>query len=143
MSAPLTPRRIAKFWSLVSSPVDRGYTSGCWEWQGDQNRNGYGRFVVNRRRLMAHRLCWELMKERACPSHLKLDHKCRNRRCVNPDHLRPVTQRTNILCGTSPAAENAAKRRCPRGHRYRVRPDGRGRRCYKCEALARREKLAA
>jgi hypothetical protein len=49
---------------------------------------------------------------------LTLDHLCRNRACVNPDHLEPVTIAVNVLRGESPPARNARKTHCPQGHEY-------------------------
>lgn len=71
---------------------------GCWEWQGELNRNGYGRVWVNGRRLMAHRVAYQLLVGDIEPG-LVLDHLCRNRRCCNPEHLEPVTVRENTLRG--------------------------------------------
>lgn len=52
------------------------------------------------------------------PEGLVIDHLCRNRGCVNPDHLEAVTQRENILRGEGLAAANARKTHCPKGHPY-------------------------
>lgn len=71
--------------------------SGCWNWVGGQSSDGYGvwslRGAVTRR---AHRIMYERHKG-PIPQGLQLDHLCRNRLCVNPDHLEPVTNRENIL----------------------------------------------
>lgn len=72
--------------------------TGCWEWQGELNRNGYGRVWVNGRRLMAHRVAYQLLVGEI-PEGLVLDHLCKVRRCCNPDHLEPVTVRENTLRG--------------------------------------------
>lgn len=52
------------------------------------------------------------------PDDLQLDHLCRNRLCVNPSHLEPVTCRENVLRGNGRCAANAKKTHCPRGHAY-------------------------
>ena len=75
----------------------------CWEWVGCTNRNGYGRVWRNRRTVMVHRLVYEATYG-DIPAGLVLDHLCRNRRCVNPAHLEPVTVRTNTLRGIGPTA---------------------------------------
>lgn len=72
--------------------------SGCWEWQGELNRNGYGRVWIEGRRLMVHRVVWELLRG-PIGEGLVLDHLCKVRCCCNPDHLDPVTQRENVHRG--------------------------------------------
>lgn len=52
------------------------------------------------------------------PDDLTLDHLCRVRACVNPDHMEPVTIRENALRGETAAARNAAQTHCPQGHEY-------------------------
>ncbi len=73
-------------------------SSGCWLWLGEYNRNGYGRVKFAGRKLMAHRVIYELVVDQI-PDGLVLDHICRNRCCVNPDHLEEVTIRENTLRG--------------------------------------------
>jgi hypothetical protein len=95
---------------------------GCWQWTGSLHPNGYGNIGVqfgagraNRRQLLAHRVSYEIHLG-PIPAGLTLDHLCRNRACVNPAHLDPVSERENILRSTGPAAVNAAKTHCKRGH---------------------------
>lgn len=70
---------------------DRGHDSPCWIWQGRLNRDGYG--VYGHRN--AHRIAYE---SRVGPvaAGLEIDHLCRQRDCVNPDHLEPVTHTVNM-----------------------------------------------
>jgi hypothetical protein len=70
--------------------------TGCWEWCGELSSNGYGRVWRNNKRIAAHRAYYE-QEVGPIPDGLQLDHLCRNRRCVNPDHLEPVTRTENQL----------------------------------------------
>lgn len=72
--------------------------SACWIWQGEINRNGYGRVWIAGLRVMAHRAVWQIIRG-DIPDGLVLDHLCRNRACCNPCHLEPVTVRENTLRG--------------------------------------------
>ncbi len=112
--------------------------TGCWEWLGRRNSSGYG--MLGRRG--AHRLVYTLLKG-DIPDGLQLDHLCRNRGCVNPDHLDPVTQKVNILRGVGATAQHARATHCPEGHPYegdnlRVHTQG-FRRCRACTARHQRE----
>lgn len=68
---------------------------GCMEWRGEINRNGYGRLWFGGHRHMAHKFTFELYRGEIKPGH-HIDHLCRNRCCVNPDHLEQVTAAVNI-----------------------------------------------
>lgn len=117
-------------------------TETCWLWTGPVNSYGYGRLAINGHQVMAHRLSYEFFVG-PIPEGLTLDHLCRVRRCVRPEHLEPVTNAENVLRGESFVAVNKTKTHCPKGHVYdeantRVY---RGRRhCRACdrERLARR-----
>jgi hypothetical protein len=72
---------------------------------------------------------------------LELDHKCRARRCVNPDHLELVTHRENILRGQTIAARRIAQTHCINGHplsgdNLYLKPSDGGRQCKRCAAIA-------
>lgn len=116
--------------------------SGCWLWMGSVFQNsGYGRIKVSGRTMVAHRFAYEVLRG-PIPGGLTLDHLCRVRRCVNPDHLEPVTPRVNVLRGETITARNAGKTQCDRGHPLAganlfVRKDGR-RRCRECERRSQR-----
>jgi len=79
-----------RFWMKVQKGA------GCWTWTGSQT-NGYGRFAegYGKKNHPAHRFAYEL-KFGPVPEGKMLDHKCHNRICVNPDHLRPVTHKQNM-----------------------------------------------
>ena len=91
--------------------------SGCWLWTGARS-NGYGHFNKGKDVIVwAHRVAWELTHG-MIPEGLTIDHLCRVRVCVNPAHLRIVTNRENILAGNGFSAVNARKRVCAHGHAY-------------------------
>lgn len=91
--------------------------NGCWLWRNGLDSNGYGVVRTSASRTPAHRYVYEALVG-AIPKKLQLDHLCRQRRCVNPDHLQPVTQQENILRGTSPAAIAARQNSCIHGHPF-------------------------
>ena len=100
---------------------------GCWEYMGRISWNGYGRLDLgpkpngtsskDRIEVPAHRFMYETFRGKI-PSGLFIDHKCRNRKCVNPDHLDPVTCQENLLRGETLAAANAKKTHCVNGHEF-------------------------
>lgn len=68
--------------------------TGCWIWRGTPGANGYGRLSIGNRPTYAHRAAYELHVG-PIPAGLTIDHLCRVRMCVNPDHLEPVTRAEN------------------------------------------------
>jgi hypothetical protein len=92
------------------------FGDGCWRWLGGTS-GGYGKVQVDGRQVPVHRLAYEFAIG-PIPPGLVLDHLCRNTRCVRPEHLEAVSTAENILRGNGPAARNARKERCPRGHLY-------------------------
>lgn len=89
----------------------------CWLWDGEMKGNGYGRVSVKGKNRLAHRAVYEHLRG-PIPDGLVLDHLCRNRACVNPDHLEPVTNAINIMRGVGVGAVNAAKTHCVHGHEF-------------------------
>jgi hypothetical protein len=123
------------FWARIDS---RGI---CWLWAGPVKPNGYAQvWVPPNRQIYVHVFAYEhLVGPR--PSGFQLDHLCRVKHCVNPDHLELVTPRENTLRAPSNAATvNARKTHCPWGHEYTPENtyvwSGR-RRCRECVALQR------
>lgn len=92
-------------------------TNQCWNWNGFIGRNGYGTIQINKKPVLVHRLSYELYIGKIKRG-LQIDHLCRNRRCVNPKHLEPVTAKINVLRGIGLAAINSRKSECKRGHKF-------------------------
>ena len=95
----------------------RGYLTPCWTWTAYANKGGYGVFAALAhygRSVLAHRFIFEHLYG-SVPDGLDLDHLCRTRNCVNPDHLEVVTRQENLLRGTY-----ARITHCPQGHPYDV-----------------------
>jgi len=141
--------------------------SGCWLWTGSERSTGYGCFSLNRANYPAHRASYEFFVG-PIPAGLVIDHACCVRVCVNPDHLRPMTQCDNLARGKSGKGvktgrnptwlggnygngrdnllHNKRKSHCPKGHPYsgdnlKIRPCGR-RECRECHRLKSARQLA-
>jgi hypothetical protein len=79
----------------MSGQVQPGMSTPCWIWLGCvHRRTGYGRFHFEGQTVEAHAASYRLLVG-AVPSGLELDHLCRVRACVNPEHLEPVTHSVN------------------------------------------------
>ena len=72
----------------------------CLIWTGNTSQGGYGKFALNSRYVLAHRYAYE-QENGSIPKGLVLDHLCRNRACVKPEHLEAVSQKTNICRGNT------------------------------------------
>ena len=124
-----------RFFKLIK--IDQ--ISGCWNWCGYLNSNGYGKLGIKMKTHYSHRISYFIFKGEI-PEGLVVDHKCRNRSCVNPDHLRAVTRRTNTIENSSSmAAIHSRKKECLRGHplsgtNLRIRKNG-SRICIACHQM--------
>ena len=109
--------------------------TGCWIWQGAVTKAGYAEAFVGGKVRYVHRVVYESQVRDIEPM-MTLDHLCRVRNCINPDHLEPVTLKENVLRGASRAAQAARRNHCAQGHPYGptpyIHPSG-GRRCRICE----------
>lgn len=131
--------------------VEKEPNAGCWLWVGSINANGYGVFCQsarkdlpkNNRTVFAHRYAYREIKG-PVPDGLVIDHLCRIRNCVNPDHLEAVTNWENTKRGASFIGKNHLKTHCDSGHEFTVENTGRSkdgkRYCRACKrALAARK----
>ena len=101
----------------------------CIPFEGCIVSEGYGRKGRDGKVYNAHRLAW-MDTNGPIPEGMVVDHICRNRACVNVNHLRLLTRSRNLAIGI---VHNRTKERCPRGHEY-TGIDSRGRRiCHICK----------
>ena len=113
----------------------------CWTWTAARTPAGYGSFWVGpgNTKVMAHRWAWEHLRG-PIPEGQVIDHLCRNKACVNPDHLDPVPQQVNLARGVG----NGSQTHCPQGHPYdevnTYRRANGIRQCRACHAAQERER---
>lgn len=112
--------------------------SGCWLWLGAHDRKrGYGALWVNGRMQYAHRVMYEL-KVGPIPKNLVIDHYCNVKCCVNPAHLRPLSNAENVSRAIVPLLA------CKRGHPLvgeNLKPCSKGS-GYRCRICAREHQRA-
>lgn len=111
-----------RFWDKVKTSDTHFYEgTPCWEWIAYTDKEGYGRFQLNGKSELAHRLSYE-EKYGTIPKGLQINHKCRNRACQNrDDHLETITQQENMrigLSGFKRSLQQRLKTHCPQRHEY-------------------------
>lgn len=131
---------------LIEANVERDILGSCWRWTGKIRANGYGFLYLDGVTLYAHRISYEAFRGPLIKG-LQLDHLCRVRSCVNPNHLEQVTRKENILRGVGATALNKRKTVCKHGHPLNekntyIRPDG-NRHCRRCNTEMQRIYSAA
>lgn len=100
----------ALFWRKVNR------TDTCWLWTGYLNSEGYGEYAsAALTTRLVHRIAYAL--DTGQLPDLPLDHLCRHRHCVNPDHLEPVTSKVNTR-RSNVGLNESTKTHCPHGHPY-------------------------
>lgn len=109
----LTNHQIARFWSQV----DVGSKTECWEWRTGLTDTGYGQTTFNFKTYRAHRVAYTFFYG-AIREGYTLDHLCKNRKCVNPNHLEVVSSYENMLRSDTSLINNYKKTHCKRGHAY-------------------------
>lgn len=143
----------ARFWAKVDrngplpdfeDPLVTAPATPCWLWTAARNKSGYGVFGVPDRKRgtgctgIASRLSYLEANGPVLRSE-HVDHLCRVRNCVNPEHLEVVTHRENILRGDTVSAKRSRVTHCPQNHEYtpeNTTTDSKGRRyCRECKRV--------
>lgn len=149
------PRRASSEFDMdwFKNQTTRGDPSGCWVWNRSLNKCGYGKVYFRGKVELAHRVLY-IMTQGSIPDGLELDHLCRTRACVNPEHLEAVTHKENsrrATLGVFVANLQRSKTHCPKGHEYTVentriyvnKKGWRSRDCKKCDAEHKMKKYRA
>ena len=100
---------LERFTQKIAEPFD--VHNDCWLWTACKNRRGYGEFQFNGKRTHAHRVAYQLFVG-PIPEGYHVDHMCKNKACVRPDHLQVLTH------FESTRQAQGDKTHCPRGHEY-------------------------
>lgn len=125
---------LERFWKFAYPDPN----TGCWYWGGYLTKDGYGMFKMGGRMELAHRAAYKLFKG-DIPPETELDHLCRERSCVNPDHSESVSHTENVRRGWW-----GRRTHCLHGHEFAgdnlyIHPDGR-RVCKICRRQSDRKR---
>lgn len=138
-----------RFWALVNKngpvPEYAPHLGPCWLWLAHTSSEHYGHFKIGGRPTLAHRWAYKTLVG-PIPEGLQIDHLCRVRHCVNPEHMEPVTPLVNTRRGET-GQKNARKTHCPLDHPYddkNTRRNPRGdricRQCHREDEQRRRDR---
>jgi hypothetical protein len=106
-------RHVDSFPGRIAQKIE--VTGFCWHWIGFRNPQGYGGIRIDGKHRGAHRVVYEMLVG-PIPTGLELDHLCRVRHCVNPDHLEPVSHRENMRRSWAPTGRQVRQTHCKWGH---------------------------
>ena len=114
--------------------------SGCWEWDKCLTKGGYGQIRIKGKTEYTHRFVFAYYHGELNPN-LTINHKCRNRRCCNVNHLEEITNEENLRIGLH-KNQNSNKTHCNNGHEFTkentyIRPNG-ARNCRVCQRIKQR-----
>lgn len=127
----------------ILNSVEPCPSSWCWIWMQALDISGYGVAWDGQKNHKAHRLAYEVFRG-SIPENMQLDHVCQLRSCANPWHMEPVTPAVNTMRSNGPAAINARKTHCKRGHEFtksNTHIDRKGKRvCRSCYKIKRQNR---
>ena len=137
---------LKRFWAKVDKNGPLFNSTPCWLWTAQINNKGYGKLKPPKgMSQLAHRFAYETFIAQI-PQDLEIDHLCRNRRCVNPQHMEPVTHAENMKRGIG-GHNQRSKTHCPQAHPYDlfntyIGPTNGDRQCRTCKNEHQRAKRA-
>lgn len=110
-----------RFWEKIDKTPGQGPWGDCWTCRKVNKQTGYGHFYFQSKERTAHVVSFYFKHGRFPVKPLEIDHRCRVRACVNPDHLEEVTRRVNAArgdCGWVTGAKMKARTHCKNGHEF-------------------------